>query len=149
LPPFNCFGCYSGSEVDMNRQYRLVETLIIAFVAGASASVEVAIKGVTADNWHALAAGLVIAALVAGGRAAFVAWTNYGAPTSVVPVAMLGAPYVRTWHLLPGQICPVSGQWTNSRTRKQATCVEGSRLPPDPKGTYWTLTDRTRHALGG
>jgi len=128
----------------MQRQYRLIETLFIAFVAGATASVSIAIAGVNADNWKAVVPGLLVAAIIAGGKAAFVAWTNYGG-TPVIPVETLGAPYIRTWHLLPGQICPVSGQYTNSRTHKQATCTEGNRMPPDPKGTYWSLTDRSRH----
>jgi len=47
--------------------------------------------------------------------------------------------------LRPGEICPVSGQWRNSYTEKQATCVRGEPMPPGPKGSTWTLTDRSRH----
>lgn len=45
----------------------------------------------------------------------------------------------------PGQRCPRSGQYRNSRTRKQATVTKGEPFPPAPKGTTWRLTDATRH----
>jgi hypothetical protein len=47
--------------------------------------------------------------------------------------------------LRPGQRCPVSGQYRNSVTGKQCTMVKGKTMPPDPPGSYWRLTDPTRH----
>lgn len=128
----------------MQRQYRLVETLVIAFLTGALTILGAAAVGLTPDNWKIMVPGIIAAALLAGIKALVVAWSNY-VEDPVIPVETLNAPYIRTWHLVPGQICPVSGQWTNSRTHKQATCVIGERMPPDPKGSWWSLTDRTRH----
>jgi hypothetical protein len=47
--------------------------------------------------------------------------------------------------LKPGQKCAMSGQYRNSHTLKQATCTKGEPMPPAPAGTFWVLTDPTRH----
>jgi hypothetical protein len=129
----------------MQRQYRLIETLVIAFIAAVFASLAAGAAGLTPDNWKLVIPGIAAAAVIAGLKAVVVAWTNFSGAGLALPVETLDMPYVRTWHLKPGQICPMSGQWTNSRTRKQTTCVRGERMPPDPTGSYWSLTDRTRH----
>lgn len=131
----------------MQRQYRLIETLIIAFLAGATASISVAIVGVNADNWKAVVPGLLVAAIIAGIRGVLVAWANYeGQP--IVELRTLGGPGSPPWfHLVPGNICQRSGQYRNSHTGKQATCVEGERMPPGPKHSWWLLTDVTRHVV--
>jgi len=53
----------------------------------------------------------------------------------------------RARKLKPGSTCPVSGQYRNSRTGRQATCVKGEKMPPGPVGKHstWKLTDPTRH----
>jgi hypothetical protein len=131
------------------RQYRLPETLIIAFIAGAGASISAAIIGFTPDNWRVLLPGLAAAALIAGLKAVVVAWTNYGGTTPIVELRGLDAAGTPPWfHLVPGNICQRSGQYTNSHTHKQATCVAGERMPPGPKGSWWLLTDHTRHTDG-
>ncbi len=44
----------------------------------------------------------------------------------------------------PGEICPISGQWTLSNGQ-QATVVKGEPMPPTPRPNMkWRLTDRTR-----
>lgn len=48
--------------------------------------------------------------------------------------------------LRPGEKCPVSGQYKNSITKFQATCVKGEPMPPGPAGTIWRLIDVTKHA---
>lgn len=50
-----------------------------------------------------------------------------------------------TVKLRPGEFCPQSGQYRNSKTDKQTTCVKGNVMPPGPAGSTWTLTDATRH----
>jgi hypothetical protein len=49
--------------------------------------------------------------------------------------------------LVPGEIVRVSGQYTNSRTSKQATCTRGEKCPPGPKGSHFDLRDPTRHKI--
>lgn len=44
----------------------------------------------------------------------------------------------------PGEICPVSGQWSLT-DGTQATVTKGEPLPPSPRPRMgWKLTDRTR-----
>ena len=47
--------------------------------------------------------------------------------------------------LKPGETCAQSGQYRNSKTRKQCTATRGEPMPPGPKGSTWRLTDPTRH----
>jgi hypothetical protein len=129
------------------RQYRLTETLIIAFLTGVLTSLGAAVAGLTPDNWRIVVPGIIAAALIAGLKAVTVAWANYGGTTPIVELSALAPPGSPPWfHLVPGNICQRSGQYRNSRTGKQATCVAGERMPPGPKGSWWLLTDRTRHA---
>lgn len=45
----------------------------------------------------------------------------------------------------PGEIVPVSGQYRNTVTGREATCVRGEPFPPGPPGSRWVLVDPTRH----
>ena len=48
--------------------------------------------------------------------------------------------------LTPGQIVDVSGQYKNTSTNTEVTCVKGERLPPTPgKGQKYVLVDKTKH----
>jgi hypothetical protein len=54
-------------------------------------------------------------------------------------------PWMKVSHK-PGEIAKVSGQYTDTRTRKQSTVTKGEPLPPSSKaGAKWMLTDKTRH----
>lgn len=59
------------------RSYRLIETLVIAFLAGAIASLSAAVVGLTPDNWKLVVPGILAAAVAAGGKALAVALANY------------------------------------------------------------------------
>jgi hypothetical protein len=47
--------------------------------------------------------------------------------------------------LRPGHKAPDSGQYHSSKTGGEVTSEQGERLPPGPKGTRYTLVDRTKH----
>ena len=54
-------------------------------------------------------------------------------------------PWMKVSHK-PGEIAKVSGQYTDTRTHKQATVTKGEPLPPSSEaGAKWVLTDRSRH----
>jgi hypothetical protein len=53
--------------------------------------------------------------------------------------------WLRRKRLRPGQRCPASGQYRNSKTDKQCTSTKGEPMPPGPAGSRWALTDPTRH----
>jgi hypothetical protein len=47
----------------------------------------------------------------------------------------------------PGQTVPESGQYKNTSTKSEVTCVKGEKFPPTPKGgQQYTLTDKTKHS---
>jgi hypothetical protein len=50
----------------------------------------------------------------------------------------------KTKGLKPGEKVPISGQYKKS-TGGEVTGVKGKRLPPGPKGTKYTLADKTKH----
>lgn len=50
----------------------------------------------------------------------------------------------------PGEIAQESGQYENTRTRREVTAVEGKPLPPTPRpGDMYRLVDRTKHKPSG
>lgn len=55
--------------------------------------------------------------------------------------------------LKPGDTTPISGQYVKVGPRggkgKEVTAVKGKPLPPAPKGTSYTLADRTKHKRKG
>jgi len=84
---------------------------------------------------------LLVAAMLALGVAC-----ETGQPSDKTSAPPTLAYPADTQHLKPGQTCPKSGQYRNSSTDKQATCVKGETMPPGPAGSTWSLTDATRHA---
>ena len=47
--------------------------------------------------------------------------------------------------LPPGKPAPESGQYRNTKTGAEVTSTKGHPLPPGPKGSTYTLADKTKH----
>lgn len=47
--------------------------------------------------------------------------------------------------LRSGNKAPASGQYRNTKTRTEVTSVKGEPLPPGPKGSSYSLVDKTKH----
>ena len=48
-----------------------------------------------------------------------------------------------------GEKAPVSGQYSNPKTKTEVTLVQGKTAPPTPKGAAtFTLVDQTKHKGG-
>jgi hypothetical protein len=52
---------------------------------------------------------------------------------------------VKTRGLKSGEKAPVSGQYRNTKTGTEVTSVKHEPLPPGPKGSKYSLVDRTKH----